>query len=105
MCKCATILDISASVLGISANVLAISATLFDLSTTPAEEQTELPEPRSMRVDNKMFYFDVGQNRRGVFLRISEVSPSCRKSVVLFSLSFLKKVLNEVISLNCGKSD
>ena len=39
-----------------------------------AEGQGELPEPRSMRVENKMFYFDVGQNRRGVFMRISEVS-------------------------------
>ena len=38
------------------------------------ESQSELPEPRSMRVENKMFYFDVGQNRRGVFMRISEVS-------------------------------
>ena len=27
-----------------------------------------------MRVENKMFYFDVGQNRRGVFMRVSEVS-------------------------------
>jgi len=32
-----------------------------------------LPEPQSMRVENKMFYFDVGQNRRGVFMRVSEV--------------------------------
>ena len=33
-----------------------------------------------MRVENKMFYFDVGQNRRGVFMRISEVSSheACR---------------------------
>jgi transcriptional activator protein Pur-alpha len=33
-----------------------------------------LPEPQSLRVDNKMFYFDVAQNRRGTFMRISEVS-------------------------------
>ena len=33
-----------------------------------------LPEPQSMRVENKMFYFDIGQNRRGIFMRISEVS-------------------------------
>ena len=32
-----------------------------------------LPEPQSMRVENKMFYFDIGQNRRGVFMRVSEV--------------------------------
>lgn len=38
------------------------------------EPQNELPESRSMRVENKMFYFDVGSNRRGVYLRVSEVS-------------------------------
>lgn len=41
-----------------------------------AEPQNELPESRSMRVENKMFYFDVGSNRRGVYLRVSEVG-SC----------------------------
>lgn len=35
-----------------------------------------LPEPQSIRVDNKMFYFDIGQNRRGIFMRISEVKLS-----------------------------
>lgn len=34
----------------------------------------ELPEGRHMRVDNKNFYFDVGQNNRGIYMRISEVS-------------------------------
>jgi len=33
----------------------------------------ELPEPQSLRVENKMFYFDIGHNRRGTFMRISEV--------------------------------
>lgn len=33
----------------------------------------ELPEGRQLRAENKTFYFDVGQNNRGVFLRISEV--------------------------------
>jgi len=32
-----------------------------------------LPEAQSLRVENKMFYFDIGQNRRGVFMRVSEV--------------------------------
>jgi len=26
-----------------------------------------------MKVDNKNFYFDIGQNNRGVYMRISEV--------------------------------
>lgn len=34
----------------------------------------ELPEERHMKVDNKNFYFDIGQNNRGVYMRISEVS-------------------------------
>ena len=41
------------------------------------EGQGELPESKYLRVENKVFYFDVGSNRRGVYLRISEV---CLKS-------------------------
>ncbi|XP_072481583.1 purine-rich element-binding protein gamma isoform X2 [Notamacropus eugenii] len=33
------------------------------------EEPLELPEGTSFRVDNKRFYFDVGSNRYGVFLK------------------------------------
>lgn len=36
--------------------------------------QGELPEGKQLRVENKMFYFDIGQNNRGVFMRISEAS-------------------------------
>ena len=36
----------------------------------------DLPEPQSLRVENKMFYFDIGHNRRGTFMRISEVVSS-----------------------------
>jgi hypothetical protein len=32
-----------------------------------------LPEGTHLRADNKVFYFDVDQNHRGVFMRISEV--------------------------------
>lgn len=34
----------------------------------------DLPEERSLRVDNKLFYFDPGHNDRGDYLKISEVS-------------------------------
>ncbi|XP_072014549.1 transcriptional regulator protein Pur-beta-like isoform X2 [Amphiura filiformis] len=40
-----------------------------------AEGQQELPENRSMRVENKNFYFDIGNNYRGIFMRLSEVQP------------------------------
>ncbi|NXS11516.1 PURG protein, partial [Neodrepanis coruscans] len=33
------------------------------------EEPPELPEGTSFRVDNKRFYFDVGSNRYGIFLK------------------------------------
>lgn len=34
-----------------------------------------MPPSREQRVEQKRFYFDVGSNTRGVYLRISEVSP------------------------------
>ena len=36
-------------------------------------ELTELPASKNLRVGNKNFYFDLGSNNRGVYLRISEV--------------------------------
>ena len=38
----------------------------------------ELPEGRHCRVENKNFYFDIGQNNRGVYMRISEVKTNFR---------------------------
>jgi len=38
------------------------------------DSPSRLPESTQMRSENKIFYFDVGQNHRGVFMRISEVS-------------------------------
>uniref|UniRef100_A0A8D2MPT9 Serine/threonine-protein phosphatase n=1 Tax=Zonotrichia albicollis TaxID=44394 RepID=A0A8D2MPT9_ZONAL len=37
------------------------------------EEPPELPEGTSFRVDNKRFYFDVGSNRYGIFLKAKEI--------------------------------
>lgn len=34
----------------------------------------KLPESKYLRVGNKNFYFDIGSNDRGIFLRISEVN-------------------------------
>ncbi|CAG5132818.1 unnamed protein product [Candidula unifasciata] len=52
----------------------ALTELLEEFGTDDQEPQNDLPESRSMRVENKMFYFDVGSNRRGVYLRVSEVS-------------------------------
>ena len=37
------------------------------------EVASDLPASREQRVEQKRFYFDVGSNARGVYLRISEV--------------------------------
>ena len=38
----------------------------------------ELPESLDLRIDSKKFYFDVGSNERGIYLRILEVClPAC----------------------------
>ncbi|GFR90807.1 transcriptional activator protein Pur-beta [Elysia marginata] len=52
----------------------ALTELLEEFGTDDQEPQNELPESKSMRIENKMFYFDVGSNRRGVYLRVSEVS-------------------------------
>ncbi|KAM8974297.1 transcriptional regulator protein Pur-beta isoform 1-T1 [Pelodytes ibericus] len=43
----------------------------------------ELPEGTSITVDSKRFFFDVGCNKYGVFLRVSEVKPSYRNSITV----------------------
>ena len=49
------------------------------------EEEMALPEAKEVRVEQKRFYFDVGSNARGVFLRLSEVSMV----LVLFNCHFV----------------
>lgn len=51
-----------------------LTELLEEFGTDDQEPVNDLPESRSMRVENKMFYFDTGSNRRGVYLRVSEVS-------------------------------
>jgi len=42
-----------------------------------------LPESTNFRVENKKFYFDIGQNKIGVFMRISEVKSNTRSSITI----------------------
>ena len=50
------------------------SLCLFFSSLFLSEEvSSDLPPSREQRVEQKRFYFDVGSNTRGVYLRISEV--------------------------------
>ena len=43
------------------------------VTASGAAAMAPLPEGRHVKVDNKNFYFDIGQNNRGVYMRISEV--------------------------------
>ncbi|XP_041086175.1 purine-rich element-binding protein gamma-like [Polyodon spathula] len=47
------------------------------------EEVPDLPEGVSFRVDNKRFYFDLGSNRYGIFLKISEVRQPYRNTITV----------------------
>jgi len=68
----------------------ALTDLLEEFGPQDYEGESELPEPRSMRVENKMFYFDVGQNRRGVFMRISEVRTNYRTAVTIPERSWVR---------------
>merc|ERR1712228_72762 len=43
----------------------------------------KLPASRFMRADNKIFYFDTGNNERGTFLRVSEVRTNFRTAITI----------------------
>ncbi|URD98332.1 Transcription factor Pur-alpha [Musa troglodytarum] len=56
----------------------------------PSQDEIEsLGMPKVIRADQKRFFFDLGSNNRGHYLRISEVSGSDRSSIIL-PLSGLK---------------
>lgn len=45
--------------------------------------EPQLPESCQMRVDNKKFFFDIGQNSLGVYMRISEVRATTRSTLTI----------------------
>jgi len=53
------------------------------IESPPAIEPVELPGSRYVRVGNKNFYFDIGSNDRGIFLRISEVRSNFRTAITV----------------------
>ncbi|XP_015786838.1 transcriptional activator protein Pur-beta [Tetranychus urticae] len=50
----------------------------------------ELPEGKLVRTDSKKFYFDIGQNNLGIYLRISEVKNNFRSSITIPEKSWVK---------------
>ncbi|KAL5006896.1 hypothetical protein ScPMuIL_015702 [Solemya velum] len=61
----------------------ALTDLLDEFGTDDHEGQSELPESKYLRVENKVFYFDVGSNRRGVYLRVSEVRTNYRTAITI----------------------
>ncbi|XP_074602277.1 purine-rich binding protein-alpha isoform X2 [Brevipalpus obovatus] len=59
----------------------------------------ELPEGKLLKAENKKFYFDVGQNNLGVFMRISEVKTNFRSSITIPEKSWAKfrDIFNEYV--------
>ncbi|XP_002738446.2 transcriptional activator protein Pur-alpha-like [Saccoglossus kowalevskii] len=68
-----------------------------------AEAQPELPEGRHIRVENKNFYFDIGSNHRGIYMRISEVQPRSqyRTSITIPEKSWSR--FRDIFSDYCDK--
>ncbi|CAK9148370.1 unnamed protein product, partial [Ilex paraguariensis] len=56
----------------------------------PMDDNNNLGVSKVIRADQKRFFFDLGSNNRGHFLRISEVAGSDRSSIIL-PLSGLKQ--------------
>ncbi|KAG8198825.1 hypothetical protein JTE90_007127 [Oedothorax gibbosus] len=61
----------------------ALTDLLEEFGTDDGEFKGELPEGQHMRVENKNFYFDIGQNSRGIYMRISEVKSNLRTAITI----------------------
>lgn len=61
----------------------ALTDLLNEFGTEDSETGRDVPEAQSLRVENKMFYFDIGENRRGRYMRISEVTSSFRTAITI----------------------
>uniref|UniRef100_A0A2P2HX53 Transcriptional activator protein Pur-beta-like n=1 Tax=Hirondellea gigas TaxID=1518452 RepID=A0A2P2HX53_9CRUS len=61
----------------------ALQELLDEFGTDDGGFKGELPEGRHMRVENKNFYFDIGQNNRGIYMRISEVKTNFRTAITI----------------------
>lgn len=64
------------------------------------KEPEDLPEFQEMRIERKRFYFDCGNNERGSFLRVSEVTNRYRSSITIPKQGLIKfrEILDDVIA-------
>ncbi|CAM8961351.1 unnamed protein product [Rhodiola kirilowii] len=60
------------------------------IDVPPQDDTSSLGTSKVIRVDQKRFFFDLGSNNRGHFLKISEVAGADRSSIIL-PLSGLKQ--------------
>ncbi|KAM3959893.1 purine-rich binding protein-alpha isoform 2-T2 [Aphomia sociella] len=61
----------------------ALTDLLDDFGVDDGGFKGELPEGRHLRVDNKNFYFDIGQNNRGIYMKVSEVKSNFRTAITV----------------------
>ncbi|KAK3576203.1 hypothetical protein CHS0354_016031 [Potamilus streckersoni] len=75
---------------------------LDEFGTDDQEGQSELPESKYMRVENKVFYFDIGSNRRGIYMRVSEVRSNYRTAITIPERSWarFRDILSEYVDKN-----
>ncbi|XP_018572164.1 transcriptional activator protein Pur-beta isoform X2 [Anoplophora glabripennis] len=79
----------------------ALTDLLDEFSTDEHAYKPDLPEGRHMHVDNKNFYFDIGQNNRGVYMRISEVKTNFRTAITVPEKSWQR--FRDILSDYCDK--
>ncbi|KAK2588711.1 hypothetical protein KPH14_001601 [Odynerus spinipes] len=61
----------------------ALTDLLEEFGTDDGGFKGDLPDGRYMRVEGKNFYFDIGQNNRGIYMRISEVKTNFRTAITV----------------------
>lgn len=73
-------------------------ADMLERYSTASEEtsQADLPESKSLRADNKTFYFDCGSNQRGIFLKISEVRQNRYRTSITIPEKYLKQFKDQI---------
>lgn len=68
----------------------------WDGSEVETQKALNLPESKSLRVDNRTLYFDSSCNRYGAYLRISEVRTASRTAITIprRALSRFRDIIN-----------
>lgn len=79
----------------------ALTDLLEEFGTEDGGYKGELPEGRHMRVENKNFYFDIGQNNRGIYMRVSEVKTNFRTAITIPEKSWSR--FRDVFAEYCDK--